>query len=247
VFRPGFAREDARKTRRFIVPDSSPTGWSSRIWLAVATTAAVGFGFLYLTRPSDAVGEAPYAQGDTVSPGASIWGTVRYAVPYLTPPNLKLTCAKRQYEVIAETELGFTWVAQITPEDLALHLPPPGSYEWLSGTTVEQRKKNLKPGLIFEEFRWAAKGLRVPPSTSPTLFEQKGTFYSDDQREGTEYFPVPYDSPPNVSLSHNGHIDRGVSIVECTEKSFKWKQVADYGSREVTWTAKGVRREGEGK
>lgn len=230
-----------------MVPDSSPTGWFSRIWLAVATTAAVGFGFLYLTRPSDAVGEAPYAQGDTVSPGASLSGTVRYAVPYLTPPNLKLTCGKRQYEVIAETELGFTWVAQIAPEDLRFEALPLSTFRPKLDLNIETLKEKLRPDVTFEEFRWQAKGLRVPSSTSPTLLEQKGNFYSEAGREGTEYFPVPYDSPPNVSLSSHGHIDHAISIVECTEKSFKWKQVANYGSYEVTWKAKGVRREGEGK
>jgi len=245
--------------------------------LSVATSAALGFGFLYLVRPNAGelgairvvvaddngksgnalrvvVAEAPLAQKDAVSPGMAYTGTVHYPAPYLTRPNLKLTSGKRHYEAIAETELGFTWVARLLPDDLREGAPQGGNVlDKLLGdqAALAAVKGNLKPGLVFEDFTWEAKGLRAPPSALPTkTFVQKGAFYSQIGHESVVFFELPYDSPPNVELSSSFERHSSTVILECTAKSFKWRNTEKEGGRnhgDVTWTAKGVRSGAVGK
>jgi len=257
--------------------DAARTGWALPVLLSITTTAALGFGFLYLTRPNAGelgairvvvsddngktgnairvlVAEAPLAQKDVVSPGMAYTGTVHYPAPYLTLPNLKLTSGKRHYEVIAETELGFTWGARLLPDDLREGVAKDGNLLdkiFGSDAALTALKGSLKPGLVFEDFTWEAKGLRAPPSAlPPKTFVQKGSFYSQLGQESVVFFEVPYDSPPNVELSSPVYsLHTSTLILECTEKSFRWRNTAKSGSSygDVTWTAKGVRTRGEGK
>jgi hypothetical protein len=243
------------------------------VLLSITTTAALGFGHLFMTRPNAGelgaicvvvtddngksgnairvvVAEAPLVQKDTISPGSALSDTVHYPVPYLTKPNLKLSSSNRQYGVIAETEFEFTWIARLLPDDLRDGTPKDSNMldELFGGeASLASLKGALKPGLTFEDFTWEAKGLRAPPSSIPTTFEQTGSFYSEQDREGTEFFPIPYDSPPHIELSETGP-NYPTIILECTAKSFKWRntsRIHDSGS--VTWKAKGIRSARETK
>jgi hypothetical protein len=242
-------------------------GWVLPVLLSITTAAALGFGFLFMTRPNAGelgairvvvtddngksgsaihliVAEAPFVQKDAISPGPASTGTVHYPLPYLTKPNLKLTSGKRQYGVSAESESGFTWVARLLPDDLRDGTPKNGGIlEKLVGddAAVASLKGNLKPGLTFDDFTWEAKGVRAPTSAIPMTFEQTGTFFSTQGREGTEFFPIPYDSPPHVELSSED-VNKDTTIVECTPKSFKWRQGAPtFWTGSVTWKARGIR------
>lgn len=253
--------------------DTSParSGWTLPVLLAVSTAAAVGLGFLYLTRPSAGelgairvvvaddegrtgngirvvVAEAPLVQKEVVSPGGVYAGVVYYPLPYRTKPNLKLTSGKRQYEVTAETEVGFTWVARLLPDDLREDARKDANIlDRILGDSVATAAANgrLRGGLVFEDFNWEAKGLRAPPSSlPPRTFEQTGRFYSVAGQESPVSFAVPYDSPPQVELS--GNYRQATVILECTAKGFKWKNVGKGGTwetGEVTWTTRGVRGE----
>jgi hypothetical protein len=63
-------------------------------------------------------GDAPYGQHGTVSPRGKFTDSVIYAVPYRSPPNLKLTETKRQFVITKQDEKGFTWMAKAIPEDI---------------------------------------------------------------------------------------------------------------------------------
>lgn len=244
--------------------------WVLPVLLAISTSAALGLGFLYLTRPNAGelgavrvvvaddggksgttlhviIAEAPLAQKETVSPGVVWTGVVRYPAPYLTKPNLKLTSGKRRYTVTAETELGFTWVASPLPDDFRDDAAKEGGAleRLLSGTfEFAAAQSKLKPGLIFEDFTWEAKGLRAPPSAlPPQTFEFTGKFHSALGQEGVVNFEVPYSSPPHVQLG--GNYLAATVVSECTAKGFKWRNTAKETGRwvegDVTWTAKGIR------
>lgn len=255
--------------------DRAPAGWLLPVLLAVSTSAAVAFGFLYLTRPNPgdlgtvrvvvtddtgkpgtsvqvAVFDAPYPQTDTVRPGSAFTGVVRYPAPYRLPPHVKLTSpGKRRYAVAAETELGFTWVAQPLPDDFredVMKAETPAKAEallqnWL-GASLEfaAAQGRLKPGLVFDDFTWEAKGLRAPPaSLPPKPFEQAGTFYSVIDAESPVNFPVPYESPPQVTIA--GSPQRNTILTEVTAKGFKWRNTAkdrNGWDGEMTWKALGV-------
>src|SRR5690348_133990 len=105
--------------------------------LAVSTTAAVCLAVLYFRHPAAPGGAGggplaavfggeppvqkdgyePLVQKDAVSPQTNHTGTVYYPIPYASPPNLKLTASKRQYDIVKQDELGFTWMARPTPDD----------------------------------------------------------------------------------------------------------------------------------
>ena len=256
-------------------PAPARTAWVLPVLLSVATAAALGFAFLYLARPNAGelgairvvvtddngkagnairvvVTEAPLVQKETVAPSMAVSGVVHYPEPYLTRPNLKLVCGKRQYEVVAETELGFTWVAQLQKDDLREDAAKEGNVlEKIFGdqAALAAFKGNLKPGLLFEGFSWEAKGLRAPPSAlPPKTFTQKGTFYSQAGHESVVFFEVPYDHPPNVELSSPFARHASTVIVEVTAQSFKWKNTEKAGGShvgDVNWTAKGIRGAGK--
>jgi hypothetical protein len=249
-------------------------GWLLPVLLSITSAAALGLGFLYVMRPSAGelgafrvqvtdesgksapnlrvvVAEAPLRQNDTVRPGPDYSGIVYYPTPYLTRPNLKLTCAKRHYDVVAETELGFTWMARLANDDFREPPKDAGTLEKILSdqTLLAGLKGNLKAGLVFEDFTWEARGLPASRSAlPPKVHEQTGTFRTLKGQEATEYFPVPYSSPPNVQLS--GINSQTTIVIDCTAKSFKWRNtIKDNNAYEgnVTWNSKGVLASGESK
>jgi hypothetical protein len=250
-------------------PAPARAGWALPVLLAVSTSAAVGLAYLYLVRPNAGelgavrvvvsdedgksgntirvvVSEAPLVQKGTASPGTAFTGIVRYPVPYLTEPNLKLVSGKRRYSVTSETKLGFTWVAEPLPEDKRGDAKSDASmieqFLGLSLATASAQGR-LKPGLVFEDFTWEAQGLRAPPSAiPPNTFEQKGSFATILGQEGVVFFPVPYASPPHVGLSGTTAVS-AVVITECTANGFRWRNVGDskfIHNGDVNWVAKGV-------
>jgi hypothetical protein len=245
--------------------------WLLPVLLAITTSAALGFAVLYFLRPNAGelgairvvltddngkpansihinVAEAPFIQKETVSPGSKPSNIVYYPVPYLVRPNLKLSSAKRKYEVVAETEAGFTWAARIGTEDLREAAPKEGN---MLDKLLQDPKAlaallgSLKPGLVFEDFTWEAKGIRAPISAlPPKIHVQNGNFYSNLGQQSIVFFEYPFDSPPNVEFSGGNH--RDTVIVECTAQNFKWRNEAKDLNRgyvgDVKWTAKGVRK-----
>lgn len=257
-------------------PVPSRTAWVLPVLLAISTSVAVVLGYLYLARPNTGelgsvrvflsdedgksgnsirvvVSEAPMLQKDTVSPGPAFTGVVHYPAPYLTKPNLKLTSGQRRYAVAAETEMGFTWVASPLADDFReVATKDANALEKFLGGSLEfaVAQGKLKPGLIFEDFTWEAKGLRAPPSAlPPKTFELNGKFQSVLGQEGVVNFEVPYALPPHVQLS--GSYLSATVVADCTAKGFKWRNAAkERGSwveGEVVWTAKGIRGGNEGK
>jgi hypothetical protein len=245
--------------------------WALTVFAAVAASVAVGFAALYVMRPNagelgaikvqvldDAgkggntvhitVAEAPFIQTESVKPGQSFAGAVQFPQPYQLPPHLKLasTGGKRLYEVLTVNEYGFTWTAKPLPDDIR----DDGKKEadavermlGVGGLPVAQARGQLKPGLVFEDFAWEAKGVRMPlGNLPPRTHATEGKFYSIFGQEGPVMFPLPYASPPHVEIT-GGY--RSVTVIsEVTTTGFKWKNVAKdkFGNEgEVQWTAKGV-------
>jgi hypothetical protein len=241
-------------------------GWVLPVLLVVATAAAGGFALLFFLRlgPADLgaihvvvtdddgkggntlhviVAEAPLAQKETVSPRTAYTGVVHYPVPYRTNPHLKLTSGKRPYEVVAETPFGFTWVARPLPEDIPDDAKKDAIVKnFLKGSLAEFTGV-LKPGLVFEDFTWEARGLRAPPSSlPPQVFEQKGPFRTVHGQQGVVHFPIPYRQAPNVTLKMSGW--NKTIVTECTPAGFKWKNTGgddQFNNESAEWIAKGVR------
>jgi hypothetical protein len=75
------------------------------------------------------------------------------------------------------------------------------------------------------------------------VFEQEGSFNLAAGAEGQVNFPLPYKSPPNVTLDVSGFNKTIVS--EATETGFKWKNLAKSGDSwnegKTKWISKGVR------
>lgn len=192
------------------------------------------------------VAEAPLVQKDMISPGPAYTGTVHYANPYLMKPHLKFITGKRHYDVVAETENGFTWVARLRPDDYRADATKDAiPLEKLLGNDagLAALRGTLKPDLVFEGFTWEASGLRAPPSAlPPKVFEQADEFYSQIGQGAVVHFPIPYASAPSVVLS-GGNNHRDTVIVECTATGFKWKNIAkdrNGWSGDVRWKARGV-------
>jgi hypothetical protein len=249
------------------------SGWVLPVLLSITTASALVLAFLFVIRPNAGelgairvvvtddggksaggihvvVAEAPLVQRDTVSPGMALTGTVHYPVPYLSKPNLKLTGSKRQYAVMAESEFEFTWTVRLLPDDYRDGKAGEGNVVenlLVDATSLASLKGALKPGLTFDDFTWEAKGLRAPSLKLPQTYEQTGTFFSSQGREGMEFFPIPYDSPPNVELSSDD-VNKSTIIVECTAKGFQWRQSGElhwFGT--VKWKAKGIRNLSDAK
>lgn len=214
--------------------------------LAVSLTAASILAFLHFRQPGGgggpavAIGAAPLVQKDTVSPQSKFTGIVYYPVPYASPPNLKLTASKREYDIVRQDETGFTWSARSLPEDLRDDMRK--EHESEIGNAIEGIMGWMKPNIVFEDFTWEAKGVR--DAGSIRVLEQTGTFNTVFGKQGEVNFALPYALAPNVALS--GTADGAVIVAESSPTGFKWKNVAaiDNGfstNGEITWTAKGVR------
>jgi hypothetical protein len=245
-------------------------GWALTVFAAVAASAAVGFAALYFLRPNTGelgairvqvtdeagkagntlhitVAEAPFVQKEPVSPGQTFSGSVQFPQPFYVPPHIKLTSSgKRLYEVVSVTEYGFAWMAKPLPEDIR----DDGKKEadavertlGVGGLTVAQARGQLKPGLVFEDFTWEAKGVRMPlGNLPPRTHPQEGSFQTLIGQEGQVMYPVPYASPPNVELT--GGYKNAVVITEVTATGFKWKNPMKdkFGNEgEVRWMSKGI-------
>jgi hypothetical protein len=210
---------------------------------AIAATAGVVLSFILPSAgrtgdrsPVDDVN--PFVQEGTFKPEGQAVGTVFYSLPYASPPHLTLRPAAR-YCLARQDELGFTWVDRQRLKDspeLAKEYPDLGR---ILGKQVEGREKADGPQ---PEVAWEAQGVRAGRSAvGARLFQQTGSFQCPADGEGEVYFPLPYQSPPNVELTSL----QGVTVTACTLLSFTWKSTAD-GVRDtrggpVTWTAKGMK------
>lgn len=251
-------------------------GWGLPVFAAVATAAAGGFAFLYWTRPNAGelgairvvvadddgktgnqvtihVAEAPLIQKEPVSPGNSFNGVVRFPHPYRNPPHLRIVSSgKRIYDVIEVNEFLFSWVARPLPDDFReeTRKTPSQVDSFLGlGLTVAAASNALKPNLIFEDFSWEAKGVRMPatawPAKPPKTFEQKGSFYTIAGQEGPISFPVPYATIPKVELTSGYRYS--TIITEVTATGFKWKNVMKErqgNEGDVSWASSGLIKEG---
>jgi hypothetical protein len=249
-------------------PIACRTGWLLPVLLALTTSAAAAFAFLYFKRPGSGelgsirvsmtddngkggstihvvVAEAPFEQRDTVAPGSDFGGIVHYPTPYLSKPNLKLTSAKRQYQIVEETPFGFTWAARPLPEDFRDDAKSDDNVfqKLLTDSLAKVALGNLKSGLVLEDFTWQASGLRAGPADlPPQTFEQKGLFKQTPGQQGPVNFPIPYRQAPNVKLNA-GDFTKTV-ITEVTPTGFKWKNTGGddvWNNGQIEWTAVGVR------
>jgi hypothetical protein len=222
--------------------------------LAVSASVAATLAVVHFWQPTPAgrggdshgplaaiLGDEPLVQKDTVQPQHRYTGLVYYPVPYGSPPNLKLTTAKRQYDIIKQDETGFTWMARPTVEDFKDDMRKVAEENLKFGISglVDTY---LKPNIQYEDFAYEARGVRADKSASAMrTFEQTGTFTTVAGKDGEVSFAIPFAIAPNVELSgRTGH----VVIVECRPTGFKWKNGGKddfFESGSVTWTAKGLR------
>ena len=81
------------------------------------------------------------------------------------------------------------------------------------------------------------------------VLEQEGMFTRRMGEEGEVFFPHPYSSPPNVTLSfRDGTTLSDTFVVDVTTTSFKWKNESrDMYIRDTMWKAKGVKATHVGK
>jgi hypothetical protein len=223
--------------------------------LAVCATAAITLAVVHFRQPALGVhgggggnliaavfGDEPLVQKDTVSPQSRYTGIVYYPTPFASPPNLKLTATKRQYDIVKQDETSFTWMARPMVEDF--HDNKRDEAESRLNLPIEVLALSfLKPNIQYEDFTWEAKGVRPGKDAGAMqTFEQSGKFNTLVGKEGEVNFPVPYALAPNVELS--GQPASVVIVVESRPTGFKWKNGGDNGffhSGEVTWKAKGVR------
>jgi hypothetical protein len=84
------------------------------------------------------------------------------------------------------------------------------------------------------------------PQGTPGPFEQTGKFRAWPNSSGEEFFPLPYEKPPSISMK----VDAGLHKVEITDLSatgFKWKNTgadAFFHNSPMTFTARGIPRPG---
>ena len=253
----------------------SPRSWLLPVLLSISSTAALAFVFLYIFRPNAGelgairvvvtddngksgngilvvVAEAPLVQKDAINPGSQMSAIIYYPTPYRIRPNLKLTCGKRNYDILAQTEFGFTWAVRLRSDDYRESPKEEPLLDKLLGdpALMASLRGNLKPGLVFEEFTWEAQGLRAPLSAiPPPVQEQTGTFRTLAGQEATQNFPIVFASAPHVELS--GINAQTTIVVESTRQGFKWRNVEKDPNRayvgEATWKARGVLATGEAK
>lgn len=222
----------------------SPTTLILSLALAVCATAAIVLFVLYLRPPGSgsSAADGVLEQHDTVSPGSTPTGAVRYPIPFAAPPNLKITSPKRDYQILKQDETGFTWAAVATIDDIRDDARRDAEAMMNVGIrSAQQLGHKLKSGLRFEDFMWEAKGMRAGKDAPITL---QGTFNTLPGQEAEVNFEVPFANAPNVELS--GPASGSVIVVQSRPTGFKWKNVpqSNYGSVNsgaVNWKAKGLR------
>jgi hypothetical protein len=209
--------------------------------------AATGAAILALRPAGPRVGgrestDEPFTQKDTVSPRDHATGQVFYPVPFATKPNVKLASQGHDYEVVREDEFGFVWTVRVKSGDIKpeFFARREGIPETVSLAELQAAIGNLRPGLVFEDFTWEARGVRGGKIAVP--FEQTGRFIALPNTDGEVIFPVPYAQPANVELSNN----QFTTVTECRANGFKWKNVCEKGKEffaqgNVDWVSKGVR------
>ena len=96
--------------------------------------------------------------------------------------------------------MGFTWVASPLPDDFRVDATKGANAieEFLGRSlAIAAAQGKLKPGLIFEDFTWEAKGggsPPPPPPPPPKTFEQKGSFTTIVGQESVVFslYPTPH-------------------------------------------------------
>jgi hypothetical protein len=214
--------------------------------LAVCATAAIVLAVLHFRHYESGSGAADgvLVQHDTVSPGTTATGAVRYPVPFAAPPNLKITSPERDYNILKQDETGFTWAAIATMDDIRDDADARRNAQGMMGVgfrNAQQLSDKLKAGLRFEDFTWEAKGVRAGKDTP---FVQNGTFNTLAGQEAEVSFEIPFANAPNIELS--GPASGSVIVVQSRPTGFKWKNVpqSNFGavnSGSVSWRAKGLR------
>jgi hypothetical protein len=217
---------------------------------AVAATAAVALSLVRAPlggKPGDrspAEDVNPFAQQGTVKPEGQVAGIVFYPVSYASPPHLTLSPAAR-YCLARQDELGFTWVDRLRLNDSADLTKEYPDLRRILGEEALARGKAARPQPDTggqPELAWDSRGVRAGPGAAgPRVFQQTGSFQCFAGGEGEVFFPLPYESPPNVELTSL----QGVTVTVCTPLGFAWKSTEKRGrdsqGSEVKWTAKGVR------
>jgi hypothetical protein len=158
--------------------------------------------------------------------GAS--GEVYFPTPYASPPNVVLSGLSHDDIVVEEcTARKFRWRSHADPDD------------------------RLGRG----EITWTARGARATVEElgredldAAEVFEQNGDFASPYGGSGEIFFPLPFQSPPNVEVtfttSSGETVTAGVVVSGCTAAGFQWKDMTSSYSastHRVHWKAKGVR------
>jgi hypothetical protein len=220
--------------------------------LAVCATVAVVLAVIHFRQtptaggasggstPGAAPADEPFVQKDTVSPQSKYTGVVYYPLPYGSPPNLKLSSPKRQYDIVKQDETGFTWIARPVLDDFKNIKDG----EAMLGWAIDQLGANLKPNLVYDDFTWEAKGVRGTKETlAMKTFTQEGHFAVVAGKEGEVNFEIPFAIAPNVQFSGD---NRKTVITECKPTGFRWKSGgtdtnAVYENGDVSWKAKGIR------
>lgn len=203
--------------------------------------------------PAESVGSVvPFVQRDTIQPLGQSTGSVYFPVPYASMPNLKLTPSDR-YLVTTQTEDGFAWIdlERATSNEMwsffreqAERLAKPAAPA-AGGSSSATAPAAAGPATLPAQppLTWEAKGIPGDPRQRPRkreTVEQSGSFTTVFGTDGEIYFPEPYASPPNVTLSGSYTESTVVTKVEATH--FKWKNAGEkqtWGQGSITWTARG--------
>jgi len=222
------------------------------VGLAVSTTAAIIFGVLYCQQsgrggnPIAAALDESLPQKGTVSPRQRFTDIVYYETPYASPPNLILSAPKRQYDIVSQDEVSFTWMARPMLEDFpddTLKGLPELSRNPTMDKVLAVGNNLMKPNLQYEDFTWEARGVRASKG-APVMrsITQTGKFMAVAEEHGEEGFEFPFATAPNIELSKPFTV-HDVVIVECRPTGFKWKVEKARGgvNGTVVWKAKGIR------
>jgi hypothetical protein len=179
----------------------------------------------------------PFGQQGT-EPVGQLGGVVYYPIPYATPPHLTLMAQSegRSYAIVRQDEFGFAWVLDVglkDVKDLAGALKDAKDLEGVAAAVAGAGNKTLPELRPGESFAWEARGVRPFTTVAATPpFVQTGSIPAR-ANEGVEYFPHPYATPPNVTLTGN------LQLVVTTPLGFRWRSTHAWGAGD--WTARGLR------